>query len=111
MDSSHALEDPNNVKKNTARPKTSWVWEFFDSELRGGEQYAICKLNKMDTNNPCKKLYKTGGSTKNCIEHLTNKHGLLPKGQTTLIQVIILKYYLFQKFLLKVLYFFCVGKK
>jgi len=98
MDSSHALENPNNIKKNNGRPKTSWVWEFFDSDLRGSEQYAICKLNKMDTNNPCKKLYKTGGSTKNCIEHLTNKHGLLPNGQTTIIQVIILKYYLFQNF-------------
>ena len=87
MNSSHALKNPN---KNTKRTKTSWIWEFFDSKLRSGEQYAICKLNIMDTINPCKKAYKTGGSTKNCIEHLTNKHGLLLNGQTTIIQVIIL---------------------
>ena len=71
MNSSHALENPN---KNT---KTNWIWEFFDSELRNGEQYAICKLNIMSTVNSYKKAYKTGGSTKNCIEHLTNKHKLL----------------------------------
>ena len=89
MDSSHALENPNDINKY-GRPKTSWVWEFFDSELRNGEQLAICKLNMTGTNNPCKKVYKTGGSTKNCSDHLMNKHGLLPNGQKTTIQVIIL---------------------
>lgn len=75
---SEPLENPNNIKK---RQKTSWVWEFFTSEIRNGEQWATCKLNKANTNIPCKKEYKTGGSTKNCIDHLSNKHGLLPDGQ------------------------------
>jgi len=57
-DSSHVLENPNNIKKG--RLKSSWVWEFFDSELRSGEQWAICKLNIMGTNDPCRKEYKTG---------------------------------------------------
>lgn len=74
------LENPNNNKK-IGRPKTSWVWEFFDSEIRNNEQWAVCKLNIMDTNTPCKKAYKTGGSTKNCIDHLTNKHELHSNGQ------------------------------
>ena len=51
MNSSHALKNPN---KNTKRTKTSWIWEFFDSKLRSGEQYAICKLNIMGTVNSCK---------------------------------------------------------
>jgi hypothetical protein len=70
-----------NTKKVAGRLKTSWVWEFLDSELRNGEQWAICKLNTMDTNIPCKKEYKTGGSTKHCIDHLLNKHELLPNDQ------------------------------
>ena len=73
------LENPNSIKR-TGRPKTSWVWEFFDPEVRNNEQWAICKLNKMGTNIPCKKKYKTGGSTKNCIEHLSNKHELYQNG-------------------------------
>ena len=74
------IENPNN-KRTIGRPKTSWVWEFFDFDIRNNEQWAVCKLNRMDTNIPCKKEYKTGGSTKNCIEHLLNKHGLFPNGK------------------------------
>lgn len=86
MESSHEthnepLENPNYISKNTGKQKKSWVWEFFDSEIRNGEQWAICKLNIMGTNNPCEKEYKTGGSTKNCIEHLSNKHELFADGQ------------------------------
>jgi hypothetical protein len=86
MDSSHEnnnelLEEPSNIKNTTGRPKTSWIWEFFDLELCNGERWAICKLNMMGTNTPCKKEYKTGGSTKNCSDYLLNKHELLPNGQ------------------------------
>ena len=83
------LENPNNNKKG--RPRASWVWEFFDLEIRNNEKWAICKLNIMDTNIPCKKEYKTGGSTKNCIEHLINKHELLPNGQDSQVIIYFLK--------------------
>ena len=107
------LENPNNnIKENNKRQKTSWIWEFFDSEIRNGEHFAVCKLKIMDTDIPCKKEYKTSGSTKNCIEHLSNKHGLFPSGQNDIkdasknSQVLIyyLKYNLFLKILLKNFY-------
>ena len=100
MDSLHEdhvglLENPDDIK-TTGRQKTSWVWEFFDSQLRNGEQWAVCKLNIMGTNIPCKKEYKTGGSTKNCIEHLSSKHELLPGGQkVSEVIIIIIKKFLF----------------
>lgn len=75
------LENPNNIKGNNKRQKTSWVWKFFDSEIRNGEQFAVCKLKIMDTDIPCNKEYKTYGSTKNCIDHLSSKHRLFPSGQ------------------------------
>ena len=50
----------------------------------------------MDTNIPCKKEYKTGSSTKNCIEHLSSKHELLPGGQkVSEVIIIIIKKFLF----------------
>jgi hypothetical protein len=96
MDSSHEdyNRNPSDIKRTVGRPKTSWVWEFFESELRDGERWAICKLNNMDTGTPCKIEYKTGGSTKNCIDHLLNKHDLLPNGQKAQVKIIF-KNYLF----------------
>ena len=90
MDESHneQLENPSSIR-NTGRPKTSWIWEFFDLEFRNGEKWAICKLNIMGTNTPCKKEYKTGGSTKNCIDHLSNKHELLSNKQQNLVIILI----------------------
>ncbi|RIA82143.1 hypothetical protein C1645_835845 [Glomus cerebriforme] len=71
------LENPNDIKRTTnKREKTSWVWRYFDIEICNSEQFAICNLEIMGINILCKKEYKTGGSTKNCIEHLTNTHEL-----------------------------------
>ena len=53
---------------------------IFDSEDRDGVKWAICKLDKSGTETPCKKEYKTGGSTKNCIDHLLHKHGFSKNG-------------------------------
>lgn len=74
-------------RRTLGRPKSSWVWEFFDLVDRDGVKWAVCKLDKPGEDTPCKKEYKTGGSTKNCIEHLLNKHGLSKDGKE--IQVII----------------------
>jgi hypothetical protein len=70
-----------NRRRSIGRPKSSWIWEFFDSEIRDGDKWAICKLDKIGTDIPCKKEYKTCGSTKNCIDHLLNKHDLCKDGQ------------------------------
>ncbi|CAB4402737.1 unnamed protein product [Rhizophagus irregularis] len=70
-----------NRRRTIGRPKSSWIWEFFDSEIRDGDKWAICKLDKIGTDIPCKKEYKTCGSTKNCIDHLLNKHDLCKDGQ------------------------------
>ncbi|RGB33930.1 hypothetical protein C1646_172079 [Rhizophagus diaphanus] len=74
-----------NRRRTIGRPKSSWIWEFFDSEIRDGDKWAICKLDKIGTDIPCKKEYKTCGSTKNCIDHLLNKHDLCKDGQKKII--------------------------
>ena len=37
------IENPNN-KRTIGRPKTSWVWEFFDFEIRNNEQWQCVNL-------------------------------------------------------------------
>ena len=107
------LENPNDIKRTNKREKTSWVWKYFKTEIRNGEQVAICNLNIMDTNIPCKKEYKTNGSTKNCIDHLSNKHELFPDGQNNISKVIIYfnSIIYFLKFFIKNFYFFIDEKK
>jgi hypothetical protein len=68
-------------RRKSFKKAPSWIWEFFDLEIRDNCKWAICKLDKMGTDIPCKKEYKTGGSTKNCIDHLLNKHNLSKDGQ------------------------------
>lgn len=65
------------------------MWKYFNTEIRNGEQFAICNLKIMGTNIPCKKEYKTNGSTKNCIDHLTSKHEFSPDRQNNISKVII----------------------
>jgi hypothetical protein len=67
-------------RRSIGRQKSSWIWNYFDSEIRNDYKWAICKLDKLGTDIPCKKEYKTGGSTKNCIDHLLNKHNLCKDG-------------------------------
>ncbi|PKY42312.1 hypothetical protein RhiirA4_456078 [Rhizophagus irregularis] len=56
---------PVDRRQSIGRPKYSWIWKYFDSEIRDDYKWAICKLDKL------------GGSTnKNCIDHLLNKHNL-----------------------------------
>src|SRR4051812_21157336 len=71
---------PVDRRRSIGRPKSSWIWKYFDSEIRDDYKWAICKLDKLGTDIPCKKEYKTGGSTKNCIDHLLNKHNLCSDG-------------------------------
>jgi hypothetical protein len=71
---------PDDRKRSIGRPKSSWIWKYFDSEIRNDHKWAICKLDKLGTDIPCKKEYKTGGFTKNCIDHLLNKHNLCNDG-------------------------------
>ncbi|CAB4473185.1 unnamed protein product [Rhizophagus irregularis] len=49
------------------------------------------KSNKFGTDIPCKKEYKTDGSTKNCIDHLLNKHNLCSDGSKDNQQTITVK--------------------
>lgn len=51
-----------------------------ENTLTQNYKWAICKLDKLGTDISCKKEYKTGGSTKNCIDHLLNKHNLCSDG-------------------------------
>ncbi|PKC53488.1 hypothetical protein RhiirA1_404289, partial [Rhizophagus irregularis] len=78
-------------RRSIGRPKSSWIWKYFDSEIRDDYKWAICKLDKLGTDIPCKKEYKTGGSTKNCIDHLLNKHNLCSDGSKDDQQTITVK--------------------
>ncbi|CAB4446263.1 unnamed protein product [Rhizophagus irregularis] len=82
---------PVDRRRSIGRPKSSWIWKYFDSEIRDDYKWAICKLDKLGTDIPCKKEYKTGGSTKNCIDHLLNKHNLCSDGSKDDQQTITVK--------------------
>ncbi|CAG8620691.1 6588_t:CDS:2 [Paraglomus occultum] len=59
------------MKVGEPRPKTSWVWPYFDVKtLPDGEPLACCKS--------CGKTFKHGGSTSNLINHLAKTHKLFP---------------------------------
>ncbi|CAG8755649.1 uncharacterized protein OCT59_025393 [Rhizophagus irregularis] len=38
-----------NRRRTIGRPKSSWIWEFFNSEIRDGDKWVICKLDKIGT--------------------------------------------------------------
>ena len=80
MDSQTTDIQNNRRRRTIERVKKSWIWEFFTSEDRDGVKWAVCKLDKIGTDTPCNKQYKTGGSTKNCIDHLLNKHQISKDG-------------------------------
>ncbi|GBC11564.2 hypothetical protein GLOIN_2v1482909 [Rhizophagus irregularis DAOM 181602=DAOM 197198] len=40
-----------NRRRTIGRPKSSWIWEFFNSEIRDGDKWVICKLDKIGTYN------------------------------------------------------------
>ena len=55
------------IKLGEPRPKTSWVWPYFEVKtLQDGESVATCNI--------CNKTFKHGGSTSNLINHLAKTH-------------------------------------
>ncbi|CAB5384001.1 unnamed protein product [Rhizophagus irregularis] len=79
-------ETESSVKLVNKKPKTSWVWAYWDEEIREVKgvlrQVIVCKV--IDTANqiPCRKTYiKSSGSISNAINHLRNKHDITKNGK------------------------------
>ncbi|CAI2182246.1 2093_t:CDS:2 [Funneliformis geosporum] len=64
------------IKLGEPRPKTSWVWPYFEVKtLQDGESVATCTL--------CNKTFKHGGSTSNLINHLAKTHKVFKPDNNT----------------------------
>jgi BED zinc finger len=62
-------------KKRGGSYKKSWVWDWFKTDENG---IHICQVEVFD-GQICNRQYKTGSSTSNLINHLTNKHQINDK--------------------------------
>lgn len=79
-------ETENLVEPVNKKPKTSWVWRFWEEktqEFKGEvRQVIICKVIDNSEQIPCGKIYiKNKGSTGNAISHLRNKHDITKDGK------------------------------
>ncbi|CAG8491977.1 15708_t:CDS:2 [Funneliformis caledonium] len=64
------------IKLGEPRPKTSWVWPYFEVKtLQDGESVATCNI--------CNKTFKHGGSTSNLINHLAKTHKVFKPDNTS----------------------------